>query len=115
MEMATPGETRDQLIRDLREARTTLMSPDWLTMIREAPKAEKQAAADNLMKVQLALLDLENQALATFRDDLIANESAIAKSTASMQKALTRLESTAKVLKSVTDFLGTVARVVTLF
>lgn len=113
--MATPGETRDQLIRDLRDARTALMSPDWLTMIREAPKPQKQAAADNLMKVQLALLDLENQALATFRDDLIANEAAIAKSTANMQKAITKLESTAKVLKALTDFLGTVARVVTLF
>jgi hypothetical protein len=115
MDMATPGETRDQLIRDLRDARTALMSPDWLTMIREGSKAQKQSAADNLMKVQLALLDLENEALATFRDDLIENESAIARSTASMQKALTRLESTEKVLKAVTSFLGTVARVVTLF
>lgn len=113
--MATPGETRDQLIRDLRATRTELMSPGWLTMIRAAPKDQRREAADNLMKVQLALMDLENQALATFRDDLVANEADITRSTASMKTALARLETVARVLKSVTGFLNVVARVVTLF
>lgn len=113
--MATPGKTRDQLIRDLRVTRSELMSADWLTMIREAPRDQRLKAADNLMKVQLALLDLENEALATFRDDLVANEAAITSSTASMKTALARLETVTKVLKEVTGFLDVVARVVTLF
>ncbi|HEX5161923.1 MAG TPA: hypothetical protein VFV88_09380 [Steroidobacteraceae bacterium] len=113
--MATPGENRDQLIRDLRATRTQLMSAEWLSMIREAPKPQRQAAADNLMKVQLALLDLETQALAAFRDQLIENEGDIAASSKRMRMALARLESTAKVLKAVGDFIGVVARVVTLF
>lgn len=113
--MPTPGENRDQLIRDLRATRTQLMSAEWLSMIREAPKPQKQSAGDSLMKVQLALLDLETQALAAFRDELVAHEAAIAASTRSMKQALAKLESTAKVLKAVSDFLGVVARVVTLF
>jgi hypothetical protein len=113
--MATPGETRDQLIRDLRAARSDLMSADWLTMIRVAPKAQRREAAENLMKVQLALLDLENEALAAFRDDLVANEAAITSSTASMKTALAKLETVTKVLKAVTGFLEVVARVVKLF
>jgi hypothetical protein len=112
--MATPGEIRDQLMSDLRAARSQLMSAEWLAMIREAPKAQKQKAADNLMKVQLALLDLENEALATFRDELAANETELASSTRTMQNALDRLESTAKVLKAVGELLGVVARVVML-
>jgi len=113
--MATPSEIRDQLLRDLRATRTQLMSPGWLSIIREAPQAQKQEASTNLMKVQLAILDLENQALATFRDDLAANENDIVRSTAKMQSTLTRLESVAKVLAAVSGFLGVVARVVTLF
>jgi hypothetical protein len=113
--MPTPSEIRDQLLRDLRATRTQLMSAGWLTMIRVAPKPQKQAAADALMKVHLAILDLENQALTTFRDDLIANELDIARSTEKMTTSLTRLESTTKVLNAVTGFLGVVARVVTIF
>lgn len=113
--MATPSEIRDQLLRDLRATRTQLMSPGWLSMIREGTKAQKQTAADSLMKVQLAILDLENQALSTFRDELLANEAPIASSTRKMSDALARLESTAKVLNAVSGFLGIVARVVTLF
>jgi hypothetical protein len=113
--MATPGEIRNQLLRDLRGARAQLMSAEWLSMIREAPKPQKQSAADNLMKIQLALLDLENEELATFREELAANEDDIVASTQSMQSALDRLQSTTKVLQAVTSFLGVVARIVTLF
>jgi hypothetical protein len=113
--MASPSEIRDELLRELRSARDQLMSAEWLSMIREAPKKQKQSAADNLMKIQLALLDLENEALATFRDDLVANEADLVDSTQGLKKALDRLESTSRVLKAVTDFLGVVARVVTLF
>ena len=113
--MPTPAENRDQLIRDLRATRTQLTSAEWLTMIRAAPKPQRQNAADNLMKVHLALMDLETQALASFREELVANETAIAASTRSMKQTLAKLESTAKVLKAVSDFLGVVARVVTLF
>ena len=113
--MATPGETRDQLLKDLRATRTRLMSPEWLTMIRAEPKPQRQVAAENLMKVQLALLDLENQALATFRDDLIANEAAIVTSTRSLQTEMQRLQSVTKVLNALKSFIDVVARVVTLF
>ena len=44
--MATPGEIRNQLLRDLRAARSQLMSAEWLAMIRESSKAQKQSAAD---------------------------------------------------------------------
>lgn len=112
--MATPGEIRDQLLKDLRATRTQLMSAEWLSMIRDAPKSQQQAAAENLMKVQLAILDLENEALEDFRDDLTANEERLAQSTEKMMHALDQLESTAKVLTAVSDLLGVVARVVAL-
>ena len=112
--MATPSEIRDQLLKDLRAARTQLMSAEWLTMIREEPKAERQKAASSLMHIQLALLDLENSELATFRDALVANEAELATSTASMHEALDSLESTAAVLEAVGEFLGVFARVVAL-
>lgn len=112
--MATPAETRDQLIKDLRATRTCLMSPEWLTMIQEAPKQQQQAAAERLMKVQLALLKLENEALESFRDALIANEAAIAQSSQKLRTTLDRLQSVSKVLAALKDFLGLVARILPL-
>jgi hypothetical protein len=112
--MATPAETRDQLIKDLRATRTQLTSPEWLTMIRAAPKPQRQAASDNLLNVQLAILDLENEALASFRDDLVANEAAIAQASEQVRTVLARLDSVAKVLTAVSKLIGVVARVVTL-
>ena len=113
--MATPSEIRDQLLSDLRATRTQLTSPDWLLMIRDGTTAQKRESADNLMKVHLAIMDLENQALATFRNDLVANEAAISQSTARMNTALNRLETNAKVLTAVSGFLNVIARVITLF
>lgn len=112
--MATPAATRDRLIGDLRATRTRLLSPEWLSMIREAPAAQQKEAAANLMTVQLVLLDLENEALASFRDALIANEAAIAGATKKLQAALDRLQSVAKVLSAVTGFLKILGRVVAL-
>jgi hypothetical protein len=108
--MATPAETRDQLIKDLRAANKKLTSPEWLGMIRDGTETQRQTAADNLMNVSLALLDLENEALASFRDKMMANEAAIAESTEAMKKALQRLESVAKVLTAVTSLIKVVGR-----
>lgn len=112
--MGTPAETRDQLIDVLRDTRTKLMSPEWLTLIRAAPKTQRQAASDNLLKVQIALLDLENQKLATFRDDLAANEEALTESSEALRAALSSLQSVATVLAGLSSLLKVVARVVTL-
>jgi hypothetical protein len=110
--MATPAQTRNQLISDLRATRTALMSPEWLTMIQDASKPQKQAGAEHLMDVQLALLNLENEALASFRDELMENEAAIAESTQKLRDALDRLHSVAQVLTAVGNVLRLVGRVV---
>ena len=109
--MATPAQTRNQLISDLRATRTALMSPEWLTMLQDAPK-QKQAAAERLMDVQFALLNLENEALASFRDELMENEAAIAQSTQKLRDALDRLHSVAQVLTAVGNVLRLVGRIV---
>jgi hypothetical protein len=112
--MPTPAESRDQLIRDLRATRAQLMSPEWLTMMQSASKAQQQKASRQLMNSQLALLKLESEALASFRDQLVANEPAIAQATIRLRAALDRLRSVAKVLTAVGDFLRLVGRVVKL-
>jgi hypothetical protein len=113
--MATPSEIRNQLLKDLRLTRGTLMSAEWLTRIRAAPAEQQQQHSEQLFKVQLALLDLENQALADFRDALTENEQALADSATSLRSTLDKLKSTEAVLKAVTSFVGIVARVVALF
>jgi hypothetical protein len=112
--MATPAETRDQLIRDLRKTRDRLTSAAWLSMLSEASEKQKDRAGRNLMKVHHALQKLEREALTSFRDQLVANEAEIAKSTKSLQAALDRLESVAKVLSALTALLKLVGRVVAL-
>ena len=113
--MATPSEIRNQLLKDLRFTRDTLMSAEWLTRIRAAPADQQAQHGEHLFKVQLALLDLENQALADFRDSLLENEQALADSAKSLRSTLDKLKTTEAVLKAVTSFIGIVARVVALF
>lgn len=112
--MASPSAIRDQLLRDLRLTRDTLMSPDWLTMIREGSSDQKAQNSDQLFKVQLALMDLENEVLKEFRDALVENEEALADGAESLRTALDKLKSTEAVLKAVSSFIGVVARVVAL-
>jgi len=112
--MATPAETRDQLISQLRATRNKLTSPAWLMMIEAAPEKKQDKAAKDLLKVQLALLKLEREALTSFREQLVANEAALAQSTQKLQAALDRLQSVAKVLSALTSFLRVIARVVAL-
>jgi hypothetical protein len=112
--MATPSEIRDQLLKDLRLTRDKLMSPGWLMLIRTAPDDQKAQNSEQLFKVQLAIMDLENEALADFRSALRENEEALADSTATLRSTLEELKSTETVLKAVTSFIGIVARVVAL-
>ena len=112
--MATPAEIRDQLIKDLRATLEQLSSPEWLSMISVASKRQKDAAGRKALDAQLALLRLENEALTSFRDQLVANEAAIADSTKRLRAAVDRLQSVAKVLSALTGLLKLVGRVVAL-
>ena len=107
--MASPAQIRDALLQNLRSTRRSFSSPDWLSGIRQASPSQKRAAADALMNVQLAILDLENAALGEFREQLLANEAALA---VKLDAALADLRRVARVLNAVAGFLKMVARIV---
>lgn len=110
-----PHERRRVTIRELRNARDEMMSDAYLDELETKSSSDQQESALQLQRIVIAILRLDNSALAGIRDDLIANEAALGKSTEEMADALKDLKNTRMVLDTVGDTLAIVARIVALF
>lgn len=109
-----PSETRDRTLQELRRLRTAMMSAEWMLSLEAADEATRQAAARQLLRTQQAIVKLENAELAAIRDQLIANEAALAQGTADLRKALRKVAEVKQLLETAAAVLKIVGRVVAL-
>jgi hypothetical protein len=112
--MATPGETRDQALKDLRSAEVGMTDPEYLMSLEGQPTTVKTDAARKLLNTHHARIALENEELKDIRDKLIANEDEFKAATKSLKTALKALNDVQTVLKAVTALLDVIAKIVPL-
>ena len=110
----TPAGIRNATLSQLREARTEMLSAEWMLALEGQEQKTRTDAAKQLMRVQHAIQQLENTELAKIRDDLQANEKDLAKGTARLGKALKKLNQVKSVLNAASGLLGVVAKIVPL-
>jgi hypothetical protein len=109
----TPEEIRDLTLEQLRETRLAMMSAPWLIELKKNPE-KKTEAADTLLMVNSAILELENAEFASIRDKLEQNEDALTEGAAELKNALQTVGNVGRILEVATKLLGIAARVVTL-
>jgi hypothetical protein len=107
-----PFEIRDETLKELRAMRGAMMSAPWILAMRNEPEEVRRDAALRLFEIQQAILELENTALAKFRDRLVENEAALRAGRTDLEAARQNLTQVQDVLRTVGEFLGIVARVV---
>jgi hypothetical protein len=109
--MATPSELRSQTLRELRAARKDMASVIFQMSLRKEPMEVQRDAALKQLATQQAILTLENAELSEIRDQLVANETELAKGIAALGKARAKLTKVAKVLDALGSVLTTAAKI----
>ena len=109
-----PSELRKATLRELRAARKAMLSARWALSLEAADEETRAEAARELVRVNHAIIKLENEQLSEIRDALVENENDLIASTESLQKTLENVGQVKKVLGAVSDVLGVVGRVVAL-
>jgi hypothetical protein len=107
----TPAEIRKATLEQLLATREKMMSTRWMLRLKAAPAAEQEAAAKTLVQVHHVILELQNQKLADIRDQLVANEKALADGIDALKKSLKTIEKIGVAVQAVGQFLQIVARV----
>ncbi len=108
----SPGNTKKEILKQLRQTRNEMMSAAWIDAVREQSVEIRREAALKRADIMDAIHQLQNAELAEIRDKLIENESELLKGTAKLGQALENLEKVKKVLDTASKLLGIVARVV---
>ena len=110
----SPHETRRETLKQLRQARTEMMSLGWMLALEDADEQTRKQAALELLRTQQAIRKLENAELADIRDRLIDNEAELEAGTRRLETALQDLDDVRQVLGAVTGLLKVVGRVIKL-
>jgi hypothetical protein len=90
----------------------SMTSPQGDALIQSASPADHQKAVQLLLDVHEARLALGNATLQSIADKLKANEQAIVAGTAAVQAALKELDNLTKILNTVSNLIGIVAKIV---
>ena len=107
-------EQRNATLKQLRAARTQMLSSRWVLALENEDEETRNAAARVLLDIQHAIRRLENQQLADIRDALVANEDRLAEGRRRLEGALRNLGRVTEVLSAAAQFLGVVGRIVNL-
>ena len=108
----TPEEIVEMTLEQLREFRTKTLTTEWSRAKEDADPETRSQAAKATIKVQHAILALENAELATIRENLAQNEDDLREGTESLKTALAGIESFKDTVSAVTTVLGVVGRIV---
>ena len=108
----SPGNTKKEILKQLRQTRNNMMSAAWIDAVREQSVEVRHEAALKRADIIDAIHELENAELAEIRDKLIENEAELLEGTAELGQALENLEKVKGVLDAVGKLLGVVAKVV---
>jgi len=112
--VATVAEIESKTLDELRQTQMLMESARWVFSLEDATAETQLQAAREKLRVQHAIVSLENAILGELRDRLLANEADLQAGRTRLETARQRLEGVAQVLNAVTGFLDVVARVVPL-
>lgn len=107
-------ELRNATLKQLRGARTQMLSSRWVLVLENEDEETRNTAAQVLLEIQHAIRRLENQQLAAIRDALVANEDRLTEGRRRLEGELKNLERVTEVLSAAAKFLGVVGRIVDL-
>lgn len=105
-------QIKNATLKQLRAARLSMMSAGWVLALEKKDAATRTGAAKALLRVQHAILKLENEQLGNIRDKLLQNDAALATGVDELNGALQNLQQVQSVLKAVSGLLAVVGRVV---
>ncbi len=108
----SPGKTRKEVLKKLRQTRNAMMSAAWTSAIRKKPVEVRREAALTIVDINDAIHVFQNRELAEIRDKLIKNKTELLEGTAKLGKALESLNRVRRILDSAGAVLGAVAKVV---
>lgn len=108
----TAGEIRRKTLSELRRARNSMMSAEWLAGVANLPEAERADAAVALLDVCLSIRRLENAGITGIRQELAGNEKALEQGVGRLRRAGEKLHRTRSYLKAAKALVATVAKVV---
>jgi len=107
----TPGEIRNETLRELRAMRSTMHALEWDLALDGQPEAVQIKAALERLNVGKAILALENAALVEIRDALKENETALLQGIASLADKKGNLKKIKDTLTVLDKVLTTLAKV----
>ncbi len=106
-----PGETKKEVLKELRQTRKDMMSAVWVDAIRKKAVDVRREAALKLADVKDAIHELQNAELAEIRDKLIENETDLLKGTERLSRARKNLTQVREVLDAAGALLETLVKV----
>lgn len=109
-----PFKLKRDALRQLNRTFEAMMSDDWDDAVVAESAAVQSKAGRRLMEVMRARRQLRNSILDDIRDALLENEEDLLAGQANLDASLQDLAQVERVLTSVTGFLKTIGRVVTL-
>lgn len=107
----TPGEIRNETLRELRAMRVTMHALEWDMALDGQPEAVQKKAALERLNVGKAILALENTQLAEIRDGLKQNEAALLAGISSLSDKKGNLKKIKDTLVILDKVLTTLAKV----
>ena len=109
-----PGQIRDETLKQLRQAKSKMLSLEFQLNLEKEPPEVRREAAISLSNTEVAILKLRTSELAAIREALIENEEALNKGAEGLRKALANLKKVAEILAAASTFLGVIGRIVKL-
>ena len=106
--------TKNETLKALRAARTTMMSAAFVLRLDRQTQATQEEAAQALWKTQHAIRRLEDAEIGAIRDSLVDNEPALTAGRHRLEQTLQNVRRVRSVLAGVSRFLGVVGKVITL-
>ena len=108
------SEIQQAILKQLRSIRETMLGLDFVFQVDEEPEDVRSEAGSLLLSVQRMILKLENDELATIRDQLEQLEPDLTNMIDQLQSEFKKLESIKDNLALANKFLGVVGKVLSI-
>ena len=112
--MATPAEIEGKTLEELRTMRTLMNGARWLLELEDEDEETRTQAALHQLRVQHAIMELENARLLDIRDKLIDNETALEEGRQRLVSARQNFEDATVVIEALGGFLQVVGHIAAL-
>jgi len=110
----TPNEIKKATLKQLREARSSMLELDYLIALEGLTDEEKREAAINLSNVQLAYLKLRKTKLEKIQSALKENENDLTESIKALNESLEKLTEVKEIIRAAAILVSVIARILPL-